>query len=88
MELYRALNVVGQEREFVMGLTNREREEYCSSMSLSYSFLSSFSSFVFLLTHEETEENPAITAAAPAAVSVVVENDETCAYDRREKRKS
>ncbi len=31
---------VGQEKEFVIRLTNRERGEHCSSTSPSYSFLS------------------------------------------------
>jgi hypothetical protein len=42
---------VGQEKEFVIRLTNRERGEHCSSTSPSFSF--SFSSLVFLLTYGE-----------------------------------
>jgi hypothetical protein len=46
-----SVECVGQEKEFVMRLTNRERGEHCSSTSPSYSF--SFSTLVFLLTYVE-----------------------------------
>ena len=59
VELYRVLSV-GQKKEFLVQLTNRVREEDCSSTFL-FLFVFSFSSLVFLLTYEENtrEENPA-----------------------------
>ena len=44
MELYRTL-IIGQEREFTVGWTNRVEEERCSSMS----FLSFYCFFFVLL---------------------------------------
>jgi len=69
---------VGQEKEFIIRLTNRERGEHCSSTSPSYSF--SFPSLVFLLTYEQRggeEENP-------TAVVVVVDETYVCTQDERE----
>ena len=90
MELYRTLSV-GQEKEFVIRLTNREREEHCSSMSLLYSFLSPPSFSSWRTTQRGKEENPATAAAAAVAVVTIVVvggggDDETNAGTMNENR--
>lgn len=66
MELYRSLSI-GQKKESIMGLTNRERGEHCSSTSLVVVLFFVFSLFPLSWCAKRTrererekEENPVV----------------------------